>query len=138
MPRLRQSSHRDIGDIISIDERLAHIRNRQHQLTSQNAVQQEGLAEILEEPAGTDDRVADTGLLQRFLRRQGLVLAAPGKQDQMPHTLFERQPRQGSDRLDSARHSQIRLIADIGGIDTVKRCSPARRIGPVERGNRGS
>jgi hypothetical protein len=95
---LGQRSDGDVGDVVCVDERLAHPVDRQRDLAAEHGGQEEALVEVLVEPARPDDRPVrrtPAGLLAR---------AAPpprptGEQDQARTPLRDRLGGEVADRV---------------------------------------
>ncbi|MDR5795994.1 hypothetical protein QCE49_21685 [Caballeronia sp. LZ008] len=80
MAWLRECGDGCIGDIFRIDERLFDIGDGQRERALTDRIQQKALAEVLHEPAATQDGPARPGALQRFFRRLRFFFATSRQQ----------------------------------------------------------
>ena len=103
----------------------ADVSCRENDLAGEHRVEQVVLAEVLVEPARPHDRPVDPGRLHDLFGALGLVLTAPGEQNQPLHSTRHRQLDERSDRVDCSWHRQIRVVRQID--------ATRRRVGPAPR-----
>ncbi len=138
MALIQKRCNRDVGNIVTADEGFGDFIRRQEDGPAHNAIGEKTFTEVLEEPAGPDDRPAGAGGLKRALGGFRLVFAATRQKDQPLDTRANRKRGKPADRINRTRHRQIRLEADIDAIDIFKDGRPGRLVGPVEGRRRGA
>ena len=125
--------HRDVGDVVRVDERLRRLPGGKGDDTGEHVVAEVVLAEVLTEPRGAYDRQLRAGGSNGPLGLLGLGLTATGQQHQSRDSLRDGELGKCADRLDRAGHGEVGLVGNVGRCDAVERRTPGRSVLPVER-----
>jgi hypothetical protein len=130
---LGEGGGRDVGDVLGVDERLAHIADGERDLAGEHRLEQVALAEVLAEPAAPHDRPLVTGVLHQALGPLGLVLAAAREQHEPPGAGLHGQPREGADRVGGAWQRKIGEEGHVHRHSLAQSGRPRRTVLPVKR-----
>ena len=133
MPVLRQRGDGDVGDVLDVDERLAHVAERQRQRALDDALEEEALAEVLGEPAAADDRGRRVERLHGLLGLLRLGLAAAREQHEPADALRPAAiSRERGDRLGRAGDGEVGVVGQVGRGRPAGGGGPGGAVVPVE------
>ena len=125
--------HRDVGDVVSVDERFRGVTGGQSDLAAEHVVEHVVLAEVLCEPGGAHDGERRAGIARGLLRELGLGLAAAGEEHEPRHAGGNRQASERADRVDGAGDRDVRVVRDVHRADAFQRGRPRVSVFPIER-----
>ena len=132
MPVFGERRHRHVGDVLDVDERLAHPVDGQRELAREHGLEEVALAEVLREPAAAHDRPVGARVLHGTLGALGLLLAATRQQHEPPHAAGDGLLGERRHRLGRAGHGEIREVGHVHRVDAAQRGLPGRGVLPVE------
>ena len=110
MAGLGQRRDGDLRDVLGVDERFTDIPGGQRENTVAQRVHEEPLAEVLIEPAGTDDGPGGVRSEDDALTTLRLFLTSTRQQHQPLDAVFGGQARELLDSRGRLGHGQIRGI----------------------------
>ena len=135
---LSQSRNDDVRDVFSVDEGLADGAGGEREDTVAKRIQEEALAEVLVEPACSDNGPGGIGVEDDALAALGLFLAAAGKQHQPPDAALGSKTRELLDCRRGLRYGQIRRVRHVRRRDALQCGGPRRLVVPFEVGLAGA
>jgi hypothetical protein len=138
VPVIEECFRGDLGDIVAVDEWLGDAIDGERDLTAEDRVEQEGLAEVLREPAAAQDRPRQRPVLDEPFGGLGLRLTAPGQQDDARDALRRRLLGELRHGLRCARHRNVRRVGDKHVLYPMEHFPPGGGVVPVERRRGGA
>jgi hypothetical protein len=128
----QQGRRCDARDVVDVDEGLEHRTGRHCEGAGQDGVEEVTLIEVQREPARAHDRRLEAEALDDLFAGLRSLFPAARKQDELSHARLDGQLRELLDRGQGLGHRQVRLVADVGLVDSRQRLRPGARIVPLE------
>lgn len=129
---LCQCGGRDLGDVFHVDKWFGDVTDGQSQFALQNGIEKVRFAEVLAEPAGTQDGPVDATVLYHAFCLLRFKLTATRQQHQFADTAIYSLGRERLDRFQGAGHREVRLKGDVRGLNALKGSRPGRTVFPVK------